>query len=129
MRGDAPLAVSAYTQDGKRLLGTGTLELIDNAVDQATGTIRLKARFPNDDEVLWPGQFVNIRLMLTTRRDGTVVAGRAAVDQSAITGESLHHDVGPGSPVFAGTVAIDAEYVRERLASIAGNTDLSTYIL
>ena len=39
--------------------------------------------------------------------DGTVLEGRAAVDQSAITGESLHEDVGPGSPVFAGTVALD----------------------
>src|SRR5258706_434502 len=39
--------------------------------------------------------------------DGTVLEGRAAVDQSAITGESLHHDVAPGSPVFAGTIAID----------------------
>jgi multidrug efflux system membrane fusion protein len=79
MRGGAPLTVNAHTQDGKRLLATGTLELIDNAVDQATGTIRLKARFPNDDEALWPGQFVNVRLMLTTRRDGMVVAGRAVL--------------------------------------------------
>ena len=39
--------------------------------------------------------------------DGTVLVGRAAVDQSAVTGESRHEDVGPGSPVFAGTVALD----------------------
>jgi multidrug efflux system membrane fusion protein len=77
MRAELPLAVTAYTQDAKRLLGTGTLELIDNAVDQATGTIRLKARFPNDDEALWPGQFVNIRLQLTVRRAAVVVAGAA----------------------------------------------------
>jgi multidrug efflux system membrane fusion protein len=75
--GSGPLTVVATTQDGKRQLGSGTLELLDNAVDQATGTIRLKARFPNDDEALWPGQFVNIRLQLTTRRDAIVIAGPA----------------------------------------------------
>jgi multidrug efflux system membrane fusion protein len=72
-----PLTSLAYTQDNKRLLATGTLELIDNAIDQATGTMRLKARFPNDDESLWPGQFLNVRLMLTTRREAVVVAGPA----------------------------------------------------
>lgn len=77
MRGSPSLAVLATTQDGKRDLGSGVLELIDNTVDQATGTIRLKARFPNEDEALWPGQFVNIRLRLTTRNDALVVASPA----------------------------------------------------
>jgi membrane fusion protein, multidrug efflux system len=72
-----PLTTLAYTQDNKRLLATGSLELIDNAIDQATGTMRLKASFPNDDEALWPGQFVNVRLTLATRRDKVVVAGAA----------------------------------------------------
>jgi len=72
-----PLTVLAYTQDGKRQLAAGTLELFDNSVDQATGTIRLKARFENADEALWPGQFVNIRLQLTTRKDAIVVASPA----------------------------------------------------
>lgn len=71
------LTALAYTQDNKRLLASGTLQLIDNAVDQATGTIRLKASFSNDDEALWPGQFVNVRLVLETRKDGTVIAGAA----------------------------------------------------
>jgi membrane fusion protein, multidrug efflux system len=77
MRSEEPLTVLAYSQDGKRQLGTGTLALIDNTVDQATGTIRLKAQFPNEDEALWPGQFVNIRLQLTIRTDATVIAGPA----------------------------------------------------
>jgi multidrug efflux system membrane fusion protein len=76
MRGTT-LTALAYTQDNKRLLASGTLQLIDNAVDQATGTIRLKASFSNDDEALWPGQFVNVRLVLETRKDGLVVAGAA----------------------------------------------------
>jgi membrane fusion protein, multidrug efflux system len=77
MRAEEPLTVLAYSQDGKRQLGAGTLALIDNTVDQATGTIRLKAQFPNKDETLWPGQFVNIRLQLTVRTDATVIAGPA----------------------------------------------------
>jgi len=71
------LTTLAFTQDGKQLLASGSLELVDNAVDQATGTIRLKSSFPNDDEALWPGQFVSIRLRLTTRTDATVIAGPA----------------------------------------------------
>jgi multidrug efflux system membrane fusion protein len=71
------LATFAYTQDNKRLLAAGSLELIDNAIDQATGTMRLKARFANDDEALWPGQFVNVRLALATRSDALVLAGAA----------------------------------------------------
>jgi multidrug efflux system membrane fusion protein len=71
------LTVLAYSQDDRRQLGAGTLALIDNAIDQATGTIRLKAQFPNDDEALWPGQFINIRLQLSVRRDAIVVAAPA----------------------------------------------------
>jgi multidrug efflux system membrane fusion protein len=52
----------------------GRFSFLDNAVDPATGTIRLKATFANSDLVLWPGQFVNIRLLLTTRRDAVVVS-------------------------------------------------------
>ena len=54
---------------------------------------------PSDEILVRPGERIAV--------DGTVIEGRAAVDQSAITGEALHEDVGPGSPVFAGTVAID----------------------
>jgi multidrug efflux system membrane fusion protein len=77
MRTGPSLTVLASTQDGKRELGTGVLELIDNTADQTTGTIRLKARFPNENEALWPGQFVNIRLQLTIRNDALVVASPA----------------------------------------------------
>jgi multidrug efflux system membrane fusion protein len=60
------LPVFAYTSDDKTLLGTGQLLTPDNAIDQATGTIRLKSTFPNADEKLWPGQFVNVRLQVGT---------------------------------------------------------------
>jgi heavy metal translocating P-type ATPase len=60
-----------------------------------------------DPDSLAPGDEVLVRPGERIAVDGTVLDGRAAVDQSAITGESLHEDVGPGSPVFAGTVALD----------------------
>lgn len=63
----APLVVRAYSGDGKELLSDGTLTLIDNTIDQSTGTIHLKARFANRDERLWPGEFVNLRVVLMTR--------------------------------------------------------------
>ena len=64
----APLVVLAYSGDEKKELAQGKLTLIDNMIDQATGTIHLKARFDNDDERLWPGEFVNLRLILSTRK-------------------------------------------------------------
>ena len=64
----APLVVLAYSGDEKKELAEGKLTLIDNMIDQATGTIHLKARFDNEDERLWPGEFVNLRLILSTRK-------------------------------------------------------------
>jgi multidrug efflux system membrane fusion protein len=66
------LAVSAYDQDDRVKLSEGQLALIDNQIDQGTGTMRLKATFENLDGALWPGQFVSTRLMLGARR-GPVV--------------------------------------------------------
>ena len=64
-----PVEVTAYDQNNRRPLSTGKLLLIDNAIDQATATIRLKAMFDNADERLWPGEFVNARVALETRRN------------------------------------------------------------
>jgi membrane fusion protein, multidrug efflux system len=64
-----PVEVTAYDQNNRRLLSTGKLLLIDNSIDQATATIRLKAMFDNADERLWPGEFVNARALLETRRN------------------------------------------------------------
>ncbi|HUC09147.1 MAG TPA: efflux RND transporter periplasmic adaptor subunit [Stellaceae bacterium] len=68
-----PLAVLAYSSDGNTLLSEGKLTLIDNSIDQATGTIHLKARFDNQDERLWPGEFVSLRVILKTRPDVATV--------------------------------------------------------
>jgi membrane fusion protein, multidrug efflux system len=67
-----PLVVVAYDQDNASKLGEGRLELVDNQIDQGTGSLRLKAIFANDDERLWPGEFVNARLRLDVRH-GPVV--------------------------------------------------------
>jgi multidrug efflux system membrane fusion protein len=70
------LAVTALDADGTTELDQGTLALIDNQIDQATGSIKLKASFPNDKRTLWPGQFVNVRLRIGEVHDGLTVASR-----------------------------------------------------
>ena len=63
------LKVLAYASNDKSLLGQGTLLTPDNTIDPATGTIKLKASFPNADNALWPGQFIHVRLLVETLRD------------------------------------------------------------
>jgi len=72
-----PVEVTAFDQDNRRALGTGRLLLIDNQIDQTTATIRLKAMFANADEKLWPGEFVNARLLVETRAGALVVPSTA----------------------------------------------------
>lgn len=67
------LTVLAVDRDNKTVLEEGKLSVIDNQIDTATGTIRLKATFPNAHFKLWPGQFVNARLLLTVRDKALVV--------------------------------------------------------
>jgi multidrug efflux system membrane fusion protein len=67
------LEVQAYSRDDQTKLAVGKLLTIDNEIDQTTGTGRLKAVFDNKDNVLWPNQFVNTRLLLETRKNSTVV--------------------------------------------------------
>jgi multidrug efflux system membrane fusion protein len=62
------LQVIALKRDDKTVIDQGTLALVDNQIDQAAGTIRLKATFPNVGNVLWPGEFVSARLMLSLER-------------------------------------------------------------
>ena len=62
-----PVPVIAMDQDNTRQLAQGELLLVDNQIDQTTSTIRLKARFPNEDDRLWPGEFVRLRVHVDTR--------------------------------------------------------------
>jgi len=82
--------------DGIRALGARQAVRWRDGIEERVDPNTLR---PGDEILVRPGERIAV--------DGTVLEGRAAVDQSAITGESLHEDVGPGSPVFAGTVAID----------------------
>jgi membrane fusion protein, multidrug efflux system len=73
------LAVEAYSRDDETKLATGKLETIDNEIDQTTGTGRLKAVFNNKDNALWPNQFVNIHLLIETRKNSTLIPAAAVL--------------------------------------------------
>jgi len=72
-----PLTVLAYSQDNTIKLDQGVLGLVNNEILQTTGSIQLKANFPNKEHRLWPGELVNARLLLDTRHDGLTVAASA----------------------------------------------------
>jgi membrane fusion protein, multidrug efflux system len=72
-----PLQVTASTSDGKRELGKGELSLVDNQVDMTTGSIKLKAKFANEQKTLWPGLSVSTRLLIATRKDVVVIPDAA----------------------------------------------------
>jgi multidrug efflux system membrane fusion protein len=67
------LKAQAYDQDDRTVLGEGSLLLVNNAISQASGTVELKATFPNDNRALWPGEFVNVHLAIADRPDGITV--------------------------------------------------------
>jgi len=75
-----PLATQAMSQETGAVLGSGMLSIADNRVDPGTGTVQLKARFPNTDHHLWPGQFVNVQLTLQTLSNAVTIPA-AAVNQ------------------------------------------------
>ena len=79
--GKKPLQVQAFARDGSKQLGTGTLTLLNNQIDTTTGTVQLKATFPNPQHNLWPGQFVNVRLILGERSKAVTVP-ESAVQRS-----------------------------------------------
>ena len=72
-----PLTVELFSRDGKLPLGQGKVTVIDNQINQTTATLRLKAIAPNPERRLWPNQFVKAHLLLTVRRDATVVPSTA----------------------------------------------------
>lgn len=96
LRSGRKLAVEAYDRDLKAKLAEGTLLALDNQVDPATGTVKLKALFPNQDDALFPNQFVNARLRLDTLK-GVVQVPSAAVQRG--TGTPFVFVVGPDGTV------------------------------
>lgn len=82
MQTTANLPVDAFDRDGKTKLGTGRLVTFDNQIDTATGTIKLKAEFPNTDSAFFPNQFVNTRMAVETHENATLVP-TAAIQRGA----------------------------------------------
>jgi len=81
MKADPHLPVEAYDRDFKHQLAAGTLLTTDNQIDQTTGTIKLKASFPNEDNVLFPNQFVNAKLLVNTLHN-TILIPAAGLQRS-----------------------------------------------
>jgi multidrug efflux system membrane fusion protein len=72
-----PLTVAASSRADNKMLGQGTVLLINNEINQTTGTIELKATFPNKDHALWPGQFIDAQLLVETRHNAVTVPAAA----------------------------------------------------
>ena len=136
--GRGPVEVTAFDQNNREALATGTLLLVDNTVDQATSTIRLKASFPNEDEKLWPGDFVNARLLVEIRKDVIALPSSAVqrgpqglftwIVMDKNTAEPRAIEVGPNSGnltiVTAGVsdgerVVTDGQYKLQRGATVS----------
>ncbi len=98
-----PLAVDVFGNDGVTVVDTGTLKGIDNQVDPTTGTLKLKAEFPNAGFQLWPGQFVNVRLKVDTLSKAIVVPTSAVQRGPAGT---FSYVVGDGDIVTAKAVVV-----------------------
>ncbi|HEY2865261.1 MAG TPA: MdtA/MuxA family multidrug efflux RND transporter periplasmic adaptor subunit [Casimicrobiaceae bacterium] len=82
MQGTQVVAVDAFDRGGKTRLATGRLLTIDNQIDTTTGTVKVKAEFPNTDNALFPNQFVNVRMVVETHQDATLVPS-AAIQRGA----------------------------------------------
>lgn len=83
MRARQRLSVDAYNRDMKTMIARGWLTTVDNQIDQTTGTLRLRATFNNDDNALFPNQFVNARLLLEEKK-GVTLAPAAAVQRNSL---------------------------------------------
>lgn len=110
----APLPVEALAPDSETVIDRGSLQVVDNQVDPTTGTVKLKAEFPNANLQLWSGQFVNVRMLIDTRQQ-VVVVPTAAVQR------------GP-SGAFVYVVQGGGETVAVRLVTVAQQDDLQAVI-
>jgi membrane fusion protein, multidrug efflux system len=77
LRAGEQLVVEAWDRSERSLLATGVLTTVDNQIDLATGTLKIKAEFPNENESLFPNQFVNIRIRVRTLKDAVVIPSAA----------------------------------------------------
>ena len=101
--GKGPLQVDVFGNDGRTVVETGTLEGIDNQVDQTTGTVKLKAQYPNAGLALWPGQFVNVRVKIDTLKNAIVVP-TSAVQRGPLG--TYAFVIGPGEIASAKPISV-----------------------
>ena len=113
---DSKVTVDAYNRDNSVKLASGVLSTIDNTVDPTTGTFKLRAQFPNDDEALFPNQFVNVSMLIDVQHDMTVVP-TSAIERGQQG--SFVYVVGPDKKVSAKTVTLGATE-GERVAVLTG---------
>ena len=116
LQGGETLSVFALGRDNDSTLGEGKLAVIDNQIDTTTGTIRLKATFPNEDSRLWPGEFINVRLELETRKGGTVVP--ASVVQRGPDGTFAYVIASEGTNLVARVRPVKVAQIEENEALI-----------
>jgi multidrug efflux system membrane fusion protein len=118
------LAVDVFGNDGTTVIDTGTLKGIDNQVDPTTGTLKLKAEFPNGSFQLWPGQFVNVRLKVETLPKAIVVPTSAVQRGPAGT---FSYVIGDGNIVTAKPVVVTQQ--NEHDAVIASGLSTSDRVV
>ncbi|MDE5832436.1 MAG: MdtA/MuxA family multidrug efflux RND transporter periplasmic adaptor subunit [Desulfovibrio sp.] len=115
-----PILAQAWDRENRVLLATGELLSLDNQIDSATGTVRLKARFPNPDDKLFPNQFVNVRLLVRVLKDAATipsaavqlgakgsycyVVNRPEDDEDSDTGAVVYTEIKPGLNIEGLTV-------------------------
>jgi multidrug efflux system membrane fusion protein len=88
MNGGARLPVTAYSSDNSKEIATGTLYAVSNQMATSTGTVTLRATFPNDDEALFPSEFVNVKLLVDTLQNAVLVPTPAV--QSGAPGDYVY---------------------------------------
>src|SRR4051795_4201882 len=122
--GKGVLAVGVFGNDGVTVVDTGTLKGIDNQVDPTTGTLKLKAEFPNAKFQLWPGQFVNVRLKVETLEKAIVVP-TSAVQRGPIG--TFSYVIGPDNVATAKPVVVTQQ--NENDAVIASGLSISDRVV
>jgi multidrug efflux system membrane fusion protein len=117
-----PLFVKAFSRDGSELLGAGTLTVVNNQIDTTSGTVQMKASFLNPQHNLWPGQYVNVRLILGTYKDAfTIPAVAVQRSQSGVFVYVLSPD---GQTVRSQTIA--PVQIEDGVAIIPANMGLAS---
>ena len=118
LQAGAKLAVDAFDREGRVKLASGTLVTADNVIDTTTGTVKLKAEFPNKDAALFPNQFVNARLLLETQK-GVLAVPTAAIQRGA-PGTFVYvikdDNTVTVRPIKTGTIDVDLTAVTDGLA-------------